>query len=655
MKALFTYILVFFVLAFSCFSAAELNVTSFSDISSDFNKGLVVGSFNVKNFGNDTATGVSFSGNFVNSTGNVPVTYLLSNVDFAAGEEKEINYSIDVNPYIKAGTYLLSLSVSGGASLLGGDKESILTINSFKNMSYTVSPSGVTVAKGFSKNLLLAAVNRGNDAALVTYQVLSNSIGVDSSLKNFTLDKGYGFVSGINVPISVASSAAVNMYNLTLQVCFESVCGDTLFIVDVVDPSVSVSASGSSEAQSVDLASTNSYTFTVTNQGTAPTNINVSLSGLSDVFENINYTPKSFTLGGGASQTVTVNIDNSDEDERPLDTSYDEEYVGTFKVTDGRNTTSYSLKLKTKTEIDIDSSSFLVYLNGVKKSKSLKVKPGDEVEVKFDLKNLYSRDDDVVISDYTVNAYIENIDDGDDLELPEFSGGEISKNSDDTVTLSFTVPYVSDRANYDMIIEVEAYDENDNLFFDTDNSVSITLDKESHGLIFENLRLDSDIITCEYPTLRYTGRIVNIGRSDEDNVVVSSEILGVSNVKASSKASIDESSYNTISEIFDLSSVKSGKYTLKISAEYGSETLTESLDFRVDCNENTDVVIPDQGTNTPIVPQNNSFSDISTVDDTEPSESLFNKDTTYVVVLLILIIVVFAAIIFLLVKLVKMM
>jgi hypothetical protein len=648
------YLIAMLTMLASVFAAADLNITTNNDVSATYNQGIVSGSFTVRNDGDANATLVSFTGDFTNSS-NVLVNYLTTSQNITVGESVVYNYNINVTNQ-EAKTYVSTLSASGYS--VSGDTASVLSIAEHKSILPSLSSNSIDVAKGNSRTITLSIQNTGNTQVSATYLVSNTqSIGVDSSIHPYVV--AYGSTQSVSIPLSVNSGVANGAYVLNLRVYYDATnYVDKTFTVNVVDPSTSVGVSGTTDVQTVDLESSNTYTFTVTNSGTASTNVTVSLSGLVNDFDDFNYSPSSFALSAGASQTVTVLIDNSDEDTRTQDTEYDVTYKGVFTVVGGGNTSTYTLSLKTKSELEIDSSSFKVRQNGVKKSgKSISsVYPGDIIEIDFDIKNLY--DENIELSDYVVNVLIENIDNGDDLELEDVvSGGSISDGDEDTVKINFTVPLLAERKSYTVQITVDGTDENGNTFQDISDDVKLSITKQSHKMGFENVKLDGNTITCDYSSLRYTGKLVNLGKSTEKDVVLTSEIVGNSRYTTSTTFNVDQEDYETISELFDLTDLTNGAYTLRITAEYyGSAKETMDLSFKVDCEpkKGTIVVVPPK--TTPDVPpvNNNDFTDLTPVKPVDKtSTNIINKDMIYIAVLIVLIIGVFAGIIVLLSKLIK--
>lgn len=158
-------------------------------------------------------------------------------------------------------------------------------------------------------------------------------------------------------------------------------------------------------------------------------------------------------------------------------------------------------------------------------------KPGDKVELKINIENQFTDNDDE-IKDIMVEVTVVDLEDlGDDdieIDVDEF---DLSGDRDTTKTVSFTVPYRVLEGSYEIRIHVEGEDEDDNVHED-DWTLNLEVEKDSSSVIISSFSIEDEELTCQRDTIiKVTA--TNIGSDTEDKVKLNiiSSPLGLNEVK----------------------------------------------------------------------------------------------------------------------------
>jgi len=327
----------------------------------------------------------------------------------------------------------------------------------------------------------------------------------------------------------------------------------------------------------------------------------------------------------------------------------------TISVSDGVNTAvtqSWSIDVVegakliiSDLDVDVGSDDDKDLNNGDRISE--KAKPGDKIVFDIELENLYSKSSDIAIEDIEVTITIKDIDDGDDLD-DDVSVDDIDAGKDESVKIDFKVPTLVDEGDYDVIIEVDADDENNN---DQDIRWELTLEvnKDNHELLLDDVSISPSLVRCNRnPTIDI--ELINIGSKDEDDISIeirNDELgldIGEDNIELE-EGDTDDSVYENIYRLKIDDDVKPGIYPISIKAYYdGKKGDEETVDLTVeDCVDITTPVKIEQPvevitTGKPIV----------TKPVQPPVTEITFKDTSeYITILAILFVVLLGAVIFL--------
>lgn len=277
------------------------------------------------------------------------------------------------------------------------------------------------------------------------------------------------------------------------------------------------------------------------------------------------------------------------------------------------------------------------------------VKPGSEVKLKIEFRNVYDDKIDIAIESIEFDElYIENIDDGDDLE-PEKDVDEFDLGADNkkTVTIEFTIPLLVDDEEEDTIVmEIRSEDE-EGIEYNIDlTNLGVVVDKDSHKLFFKTADLSKTTLECDRSTVLDI-ELYDIGGHDEDVVLTiknSALDLDIKEEFGLEEADDEDAIYENTFNIDVGEDATAGTYKITVQAKYDSKSVTEQPELTVkDCaaptpeeeeeEEEVEVVIPEEDEEPPITGE------------VILEERTWLEENQYVVVLVLAIIVVILLII----------
>jgi len=318
-------------------------------------------------------------------------------------------------------------------------------------------------------------------------------------------------------------------------------------------------------------------TFTIRNTGDYPiTNIIVSSNANSKYNATFTNVPSSLAVGQEQLVTLTAYI--------PDDKDSGEEKIGTITVTSSEASTSADLLMNAQNMLEIydldvivDGKSDDIPCSGVVcgVTSDEKLKPDSKVDVKITLRNLYQSSNKVDIEDITIDAIIEEIDDGDDLEpTADISSFNLRYDKKVEKTLTFNIPSKVDEDTYKLVLDVEGDDEN-GATHKVSWIIYLEVAKESHDLVIKELTLSNSEVSCDRTT-ELKVSVFNRGLNDEDQGVLTIENkqLGIGR---RDDFTIDEGEKYT--QYFTLSipsSAVAGNYNIIAKVYYDNDELTDT-------------------------------------------------------------------------------
>lgn len=248
--------------------------------------------------------------------------------------------------------------------------------------------------------------------------------------------------------------------------------------------------------------------------------------------------------------------------------------------------------------------------------------PGSKVTFDIQIKNLF--EDDIDIEDVEVNIEIKDIDDGDDLDESK-TIGKIRADKKSSATMDFTVPYMADEGDYDVIITLEGVDENDVEHSLTWNLV-LEVDKEKHHVIFEKFTVSPATLSC-LRTLQVGVDVQNIGSNDEDvSIRIESEELSINNLLEDFTLIEDtEDEESKLSHIFsfDIGDIKPGTYPIKVTLTYDDDEKVEEKTSEITV---TDCILSRSASEDVNNDNDADDSDVQILQSTQNAEPLDNSE-----------------------------
>ena len=261
----------------------------------------------------------------------------------------------------------------------------------------------------------------------------------------------------------------------------------------------------------------------------------------------------------------------------------------TVLVSDGILTDNQSFQVRvsegprlaiTDLDVKVDGKSDKNVANNTRVSEE--VSPGSDVEFEIEVSNLFTNAEDLDIEDIKVEVIIEDIDDGDDFE-EEASEFDLSADDEDTISISFDIPYKITEGDYDVIIRAEGEDEN-NTKHEARWEVLLEVDKEKHELYINKLSVSPSSVSCTRAVSLST-EILNLGRDEEDEVAV--EIVGSElgldfrqeNIELDEGS--DDIEYQKSLTFMVPETVGKGIYPIAVNAYYDDTKLSDSRVFEL--------------------------------------------------------------------------
>lgn len=217
---------------------------------------------------------------------------------------------------------------------------------------------------------------------------------------------------------------------------------------------------------------------------------------------------------------------------------------------------------------------------------TIDIVPDSLLVLKIKVSNLYDSDvEGGEIENIGVDAVLEEIDDGDDLEESS-DDFDLRGERDKTVRIEFPIPlklYTDD--TYKLTLHVEGKDKN-NTRHTVDLDLDVDVKKKTHELRFLRKELSPEKAECGSSSTLIVN-LINTGKEDEDMEMVI-DAPGLNYNKRLDFTLVediddDDNEYD-FSDTIDLENVKAGQYPVNIRVLYrdGRETLEDVLNLEVD-------------------------------------------------------------------------
>jgi hypothetical protein len=243
---------------------------------------------------------------------------------------------------------------------------------------------------------------------------------------------------------------------------------------------------------------------------------------------------ETFDLGPGDSKDVTLTLTV------PVDEDSGSHIVGGLVWTVG--TTEHPINIKTNVKSMLDIKDLDVVIDGSSEDvddgeETERIAPGMEVELELNYENLFDGDyrhGDLDNVELTVElANLEDDaedffgDEDDELDLTEDCDDIDADENDGEITVSFDIPTEAEEESYDLLIRLEAEDEN-GATHTVEWIITLDVDREKDDVRIDKADLTMDTVFSGGETTLVI-KLRNYGSNDQDDVVLSvfNEALGL--------------------------------------------------------------------------------------------------------------------------------
>lgn len=312
-------------------------------------------------------------------------------------------------------------------------------------------------------------------------------------------------------------------------------------------------------------------TFTITNTE-INTISNIQVASTADSKYEIEFSNVPSTLNAGAQATVTIKA-KVPEDFHAVDTDLKETAFEIGKITvtatSGTATVTGESKLTMQVENQLEIKDLDVYVSGKKKSVDdgddvKDIKPGDDLEVKIEVENKFSRSDDVDMDDVEIKMDVakSDIDCDEDEDL-----GTVGSGDEEEETLQCEVDDDADDDDYDVEIEVEGFDDYGARHGEKWN-IELKVEREDHEVKITSASVVPQTMSCSRNG-EVRAEFENTGRRDERSVAVEFTSADLDINKKFTDIELDRDDSETRSVAFTLAdNFPSGSYPILIKTYY---------------------------------------------------------------------------------------
>jgi len=513
--------------------------------------------------------------------------------------------------------YIVSVNADPAFSIVEDFVNITQQADSTATGSFTINNTGTT---NININFTGYLLTKGNDQLSIT------------SLSNIT-NMANGTSQSKTFSVVIPKQQSPGLYTGTLTATSNaSTPDDTVTIKLNVTEKYDVSFVPSQiDLGSTSLNSTHTKTFNVTNTGNADLT-NVTFDFSVDGF-NLQSNKTNFVLEFNKTEAISFNITI------PASSSTGNLTLGsvTLSSTELPSKTLFAITAEVGGGLTIEDLDVFLTTRKSKSGNDLDVADGkklnfgeenlgpeSELRFNFNIENTFTDDEDIDINDITVKVTIVEIDDGDDIE-EESSEFDLDADSDEEVDIIIKIPLSVDGGLYDVLIEVEGQDD-DNNDHTAEMRVKIDVDKEIRDVIVKTASLFPETIKCS-GTSTLSATIKNIGQRIESNVKLEiiNQDLGINSV--TSDIELEEDPFDSDNEFTRKIQVNvdkdtaAGTYPIKVRSYLNNDALWETKTAKL-------VVEACSGTNTDEVEegQQETTVETETTPDTETGEETAQEE-----------------------------
>ena len=461
-------------------------------------------------------------------------------------------------------------------------------VNNTGTTNLNINFSGLTLSKGNDKIFISSLSN-------ITNPNLANG---SSQTQSFSIEIPKQQLNGLYTGTLTANSNASNSDTVSFNIN----------VTPTYDAEVGFSEMSLGTAR---LNSTHSRSFNLTNKGNANlTNVSFAFS---ESGANLKASKTNFVLQFNQTEAIDFNITV------PALFSTGNVTLGTLKINSPALTKDlFSIRANVGGGLEIEDLDVFLTTRKSESDSDLDVAdgrklnfgeeeagPGSELRFNLNIENTFSNEEDIDINDATVLVTIMEIDDGDDIE-EESSKFDVNADSSQEVNVIINIPYSVEEGAYDVLIEVEGEDDNNNVHT-AQMEVELEIDRETRDVAITEASISPGRIKCSGSATVYSV-ITNLGRRAEEDVSfqIANEELGINymqkSIELSEIPSDDDNSFSKSQTITPGTNAKDGTYPieLKVYIIEGAAWETKKLDLTIEgCGEAKEQEQPKEDEETP--------------------------------------------------------
>lgn len=268
----------------------------------------------------------------------------------------------------------------------------------------------------------------------------------------------------------------------------------------------------------------------ISNTGSSTETVTVSLIEITSDYNQMHLdgstSPLTFTLNAGTSRTIQfsgeapVNVDAGNQSN-----------IAKVRVTTASGQDkSFGLNTRIKNMLDIDR--IYVYVNEAEEEtissnndKISGLNPGDVVELRFALENLFDDNYDDGSLDGTIKVQVGNSDFGEDVEEEidfDLPAGE-RLTEEDHLAINFTIPSNAEEGDYELEIDIESKDDN-KAQHDLSWTLDLEVERKKNDLRIDQLSITPTEISCTRQ-VTVTVDVTNYGNNAQSRGVLTLDNL----------------------------------------------------------------------------------------------------------------------------------
>lgn len=210
------------------------------------------------------------------------------------------------------------------------------------------------------------------------------------------------------------------------------------------------------------------------------------------------------------------------------------------------------------------------------------IPPNSTLRLKIELENLYDSSTEIDVNDISIEAVIEEIDNGNDIEA-EIEDFDLEADKKTTKELEFKVPLEVEAKDRLLRIEIKGKD-NAGIKYEKEFRYDLEIEKEEHKLEITKAKLNKDSYKCGENALLELS-ILNIGLNNEDvKLKIENRDLKLDineEFRLSNKVFKETSKYEKGLNVWLPSNIEKATYPIAITASYGAKKETANLNLVV--------------------------------------------------------------------------